>query len=328
MKYSGKVYQQAAAALEQRREGAKRALAKRRETAFAACPELAMLESEIASAGIEVLRAIGMGENAEQFIAELAKHNLAAQERQAALLAQLGFAPDHLLLRHRCERCADSGFAQGSLCDCHIKLLRELSFAQLNALFPLDHSDFEHFSLDFYPDTPHPALGGNSPRAHMKLVLDFCRDYAQGFSTDAPSLFFHGETGLGKTHLSLAIAGQVLKGGYSVVYGSAQNLLSRLEKERFGNNRDSYGETEQSLLECELLILDDLGVEFTTQFTVAAIYNIINTRLLKNLPVIISTNLTPEELEQKYSRRVTSRIISCYASFLFAGSDIRQLKND
>ena len=162
----------------------------------------------------------------------------------------------------------------------------------------------------------------------MKEILDFCRDYAADFATDSPSLLLYGATGLGKTHLSLAIASEAVKKGYGVIYGSAQNLMSRLEKEHFSSGRNSeYEGSEQALLECDLLIIDDLGAEFSTQFTVAELYNIINTRIMSRLPVIISTNLTPDGLEQKYTQRITSRIIGNYITLYLCGKDIRQIKN-
>ncbi len=127
--------------------------------------------------------------------------------------------------------------------------------------------------------------------------------------------------------MSLAIGLSAVDKGFGVIYGSAQNLLNRVEREHFGKGGDE-GETVQALLDCDLLILDDLGSEFSTQFTISVIYNIINTRLLKELPVIISTNLTAEELESKYTRRVTSRIIGSYVTLAFCGSDIRQKLKD
>ena len=134
----------------------------------------------------------------------------------------------------------------------------------------------------------------------------------------------HGATGLGKTHLSLAIANEVTKKGFQVVYDTAQNIFSSLEKEKFSYN-NSY-DRENEILGCDLLIIDDLGSEFITNFTTAALYNIINTRINRSKPVIISTNLTETELEDKYTQRVTSRIIGNYVSLLFLGKDIRQLK--
>ncbi|MDR1928036.1 MAG: ATP-binding protein, partial [Oscillospiraceae bacterium] len=133
-------------------------------------------------------------------------------------------------------------------------------------------------------------------------------------------------TGLGKTHLSLAIAQQVLAKGFGVIYGSAQNLFSRLERERFARFGENTGEAEQALLECDLLILDDLGAEFSTSFTVSALYNLLNTRLNRALPTIINTNLDARQREEKYSERVTSRIIGNYQTLRFFGSDIRQAR--
>ena len=135
-----------------------------------------------------------------------------------------------------------------------------------------------------------------------------------------------GETGLGKTHLSLAIAGEVLKKGFGVVYGSVQNLFSNIEKEHFGRATDADGTTEKMLLECDLLILDDLGAEFTTSFTVATFNNIVNTRMLTSKPTIISTNLSLTEMQKRYSERIASRIIGEYNILTFAGKDIRQQK--
>lgn len=327
MKYSVATYEKAARELERRRGYALRIQKEHRQEAFAKLPELAELDQEIASAGIAVLKAIGMGENAKGYIETLAEHNLAAQERRAFLLRQAGYAANYLEPAYTCPLCADKGFYGGKCCDCHSKLLRSLAFTQLSEYSPMDSSAFSAFSLEYYPTVP---IGETnlSPREVMERIFNFCRDYAAEFDLSAPSLLFHGETGLGKTHLSLAIAGEVIQNGFGVVYGSAQNLLTKLEKERFSYQKEHFGETEQTLLDCDLLILDDLGAEFTTQFTVACIYNIINTRLNKRLPVIISTNLSPEELEQKYSRRVTSRIIASYVSLQVFGNDIRQLKHN
>ena len=159
----------------------------------------------------------------------------------------------------------------------------------------------------------------------MSEILEYCKCYAEDFSPDSESLYMHGATGLGKTHLSLAIANVVAEKGFRVIYDSAQNLLSSLEKEKFSYSNS--GEREKEVLECDLLIIDDLGSEFSTQFTTAAVYNIVNTRNNRSKPVIISTNLTDTELEAKYSQRITSRIIGEYVSLLFIGRDIRQLKN-
>ena len=133
----------------------------------------------------------------------------------------------------------------------------------------------------------------------------------------------YGETGLGKTHLSLAIAAEAINKGFNVIYGSAHYFFSMIERERFGRSTESDGTTESKLLECDLLIIDDLGSEFITQFTVAELYCIINDRMLRGLPTIISSNLDPEELEKHYNNRISSRIIGTYKKIFFTGNDIR-----
>ena len=158
----------------------------------------------------------------------------------------------------------------------------------------------------------------------MERILFNCMDYAKHFSASSPNLIMMGSTGLGKTHLSLAIARVVIEKGFGVVYGSVNNLIDKLEREHFGREEESS--TRQSLMECDLLILDDLGTEFRTAFSSAELYNLVNTRQMAHRPTIISTNLTMRELESAYSSRFTSRIIADYVRCLFTGEDIRQKK--
>ncbi|MGN0545099.1 MAG: ATP-binding protein [Acutalibacteraceae bacterium] len=327
MNYSRRVYLSAAATLERRRSNAEQTARLHREEAYSKIPELVSIDREIASAGAEVIRAIGMGENAQSFIDELSKKNLASQQHRKDILKENGYSEDYLEADYTCKKCRDTGFVSGVMCDCYKNLLRDTALAQLNELAPSASATFDRFDLSYYPDVVDPETGIN-PRRRMEEILSFCKNYAEDFDTESPSLLFYGATGLGKTHLSLAIATEAVKKGFGVIYGSAQNLMSRLEKEHFSNDRTGEFEgSEESMLECDLLIIDDLGAEFSTQFTVAALYNIINTRIMSRLPVIINTNLGPDGLEKKYTQRITSRIIGDYVSLFFCGKDIRQLKN-
>ena len=139
-------------------------------------------------------------------------------------------------------------------------------------------------------------------------------------------LFIYGPSGLGKTHLSLAIARAAIGKGFGVIYCSAPNIIGKLEKERFRSARGSADESDVYLLECDLLILDDLGTEFPTSFSSSTIYNMINSRLMASRPTIISTNLTMRELEKQYSQRLVSRIMGNHVRLEFLGSDVRQKK--
>lgn len=314
---------QAERVMEQRRTKTEQTLQQHRQTAYQAIPALAALEKEIAESGAAVVNAIGAGENTAEFLALLERQNIAAQAEQARLLQQHGFAPDYLQPVHTCAECRDTGFVRGMRCACFAKLLRSLAYQELSMDTPLAQSSFESFRLDYYADAP--AAAGVSPRAAMEGVLTYCKQYAAHFHPHAKSLLFTGPTGLGKTHLSLAIARAALEQGHTVIYGSAQNLLGRLERERFARFGEQTDETERNLLECDLLILDDLGAEFSTTFTQSSIYNIINTRMMAAQPVIISTNLNTAQLNEKYGERVTSRMLT-YTVLRFFGSDVRQAK--
>lgn len=321
MGYSAEIYRKAALTLEQRRTRAQATAKQHKEEAERKIPELRILDNEIAQAGLDAVKAIGMKENAEAFIQALSEKSLQAQKVRGELLHAAGFPEDYLAVHYVCEKCSDTGYCGGYRCGCYDTLLRNLAYGQLCSDFPIEKSTFDAFKLSLYSKRADTATGV-VPYTRMQDIFNYCKQYADEFDTNSPSLFLYGETGLGKTHLSLAIAGEVVQKGFGVIYGSAQNLLDRMERERFKGDED--GATE-AILNCDLLILDDLGAEFTTQFTVSAVYNIINTRLQKGLPVIVSTNLPLKELEKRYTRRITSRILGSYTPLAFLGADIRQV---
>ena len=157
----------------------------------------------------------------------------------------------------------------------------------------------------------------------MEKVFAACKSYGEKFRADSPSLLFKGGTGLGKTHLSLAIAGKAIEKGFGVIYGSAQSFAVALERERFDRDLPEDGSTDAQLGECDLLILDDLGTEFPSAYVNAALYNIVNTRMMAGKPTIISTNLSLKELEQRYSQRFASRVTGYYGKLEFLGKDVR-----
>ena len=178
------------------------------------------------------------------------------------------------------------------MCSCMKRTAAGRGIPALNALSPLSLSSFDTFSLDYYGEAPLKA-GGIPPKKRMEDIYRYCKNYAANFDPQlSPSLLMQGATGLGKTHLSLAIARAAIGKGFGVIYCSAPNIIGKLEKERFRSARGSADESDVYLLECDLLILDDLGTEFPTSFSSSTIYNMINSRLMASRPTIISTNLT------------------------------------
>ncbi len=323
MSYSKITLAKATQALEKRRAKAERIQLARHLEATEKIPEISKYEATLSHTGLDVIKAIGMGQNAEEYISNLSALNLAAQDSIKKLLKANGYPEDFLEIPYTCKKCNDTGFCEGYACECRKELLSEIAKQELASISTSNNCRFDNFSIEYYPVAVDAALGV-SPQKRMTSISEYCKCYAEDFDTDSESLYMHGATGLGKTHLSLAIANIVAANGYRVIYDTAQNIFSSLEKEKFSYSGN--GEREKEILDCDLLIIDDLGSEFSTQFTTAALYNIINTRINRSKPVIISTNLTETELEAKYTQRVTSRIIGNYVSLLFLGKDIRQLK--
>lgn len=324
MGYSNELYQEAAEILSRRRKHAISERENRRTQLREKCPELLRIEGEMAAAGLSVTKVLLEGKRVEEQLERLKQTSLALQMERSELLRLQNLPPDHLSFRFCCSHCEDTGFADGKICSCHLQLLRKLTLERIQVSAPLAESTFDRFQLDYYPNETDQS--GMNVRTRMRMILQFCQDYAKSFHKNAGSILMSGETGLGKTHLSLAIAHEVIERGYSVEYASAQMLFSQLEREHFSKSEERKGRYEGQILNADLLILDDLGAEFCTQFTVAALYNIVNSRLLQRKPIIVNTNVSAQELEGKYTRRITSRIFGNYALLGFEGKDIRQLK--
>ena len=327
MAYNRDIYEKAQKIIEERREKAESQAEAKARLFDALEPEYGRLRQEMIQSVREAIKAIDMNpEEAPEFLQRQKIRNLTAQQRIKALLQKHDLPEDYLEVKYHCPVCSDTGIDGNRLCACHIEILKKLAYDEAGQKSPLKFCSFDDFRLDYYSDKVNPEYGC-SPRQRMEEVLNFCKTYAATFDADSPSLLFYGETGLGKTHLSLSIAGEVINAGYSVLYNSAQNIFNELQKERFGKG-EADGRYEAMALECDLLVIDDLGAEFSTQFTNAALYNIINTRINSGLPTIISTNLNMKGIEERYTRRISSRLIGEYAVINFIGEDVRQIKSE
>lgn len=257
----------------------------------------------------------------EQF-EEIKAQNRAAKATIARLMKEAGETVTDFEPRYTCTACEDTGFAEGRSCACRQALLREYASRELCKLTGMKPMSFDDLDLSYYSDAVDERLGC-SPREQMKSVFAYCRWYADGFDTSRPNLLLRGGTGTGKTHVSLAIAAGAIEREASVIYGSVQSLLRVLESEHFGR---ASGNTEQALIDCDLLILDDLGTEFSSPFYTGALYALINGRILASRPTIISTNLDAAAIYDHYGEQIASRLIGNYEPLVFAGSDIRQQK--
>ena len=289
-------------------------------------PEYTKYKTEMISSVKEALKAIEMSpDKAAEFIQEQKIRNLTAQQNIKKLLEKHGLPEDYLEVKYSCPVCEDTGVVGTKLCECHIELLKALAYEEAGKNSPLRLCTFDDFKLSYYSDKKLTSYD-RSEREVMTDILAVCKEYAESFDIKSPSLLMQGNTGLGKTHLSLSIVGAVINKGYSVLYNSAQNFFRELHNEHFG--KSSTAAYEAMMLECDLLVIDDLGAEFITSFTTAALYNIINTRMNMCRPTIISTNLSLTEIEKTYSNRISSRLIGEYMILMFDGHDIRQIKSE
>lgn len=282
-------------------------------------PQIREINDALFATGRELIRIITSGgSTAQQQIEQLQQNNLGAQEMSRQLLIQNGYPADYLDVQFSCKKCGDTGYLHGSFCSCFNELCGKLSAERLNHNTQLKLSTFDTFSLSYYQ---------GQDRITMENILRYTESYAHSFSRNSESILMFGGTGLGKTHLSLAIADVVLKKGFSVLYDSIVNILRRIEKEHFSRDHDT--EMIDLVTSTDLLILDDLGTEYESPFYNSTIYNIINTRLNHGLPTIISTNMNYDAIRRRYEDRVVSRLTSVYTCFEFKGKDVRlQIKRN
>lgn len=321
MGYARQVYTQAEKELNRRRTTAQDTAQRRLEDFYAVCPEAEDVRRRIASTASRAAMAVLRSGNARETMEALKNENLSLQKQFADLLAAHGLTRADIEPQYTCKRCEDTGYVDGRICSCYRNLLKQIAYENLNRISPLTLSSFDNFSLSYYSD--ESVNGEDSDRKQMHYFLNRCRRYAENFEANSDSLLFMGATGIGKTHLSLAIAAEVIRKGYGAVYNTAQNFAHSLERERFSSSVETGGDTLDLMTDCDLLILDDLGSEASSSYITTMIYNVIDTRIMRKKPTIISTNLSMQDLEKRYSERFISRILGFYSLMLFRGKDIR-----
>lgn len=327
MAYTKEIYEKALNEINKRRAEAEMSAESRKQELYKECPDIQYIDFELSKTGYKIASAFGTKpEDVEAIVSAIKKENDALKTEKSKILKALKVPEDYLDVHYTCTKCNDTGFYEirdeksgvshgTKLCSCHIDLLKKLAAEEMAAQTPLELSTFEDFDLEFYKNDREAF-------EQMKYIFETCISYSRNFELDSPNLLFHGRTGLGKTHLSLAIANAVIKKGYNVVYGSVNRFFAKIETEKFGKNNDTY--TLDTLCDADLLILDDLGMEFATSFTNSVLYTIIDTRICKGLPTIISSNLSLDDLKDKYHESVVSRIIGTFESLEFLGQDVRQ----
>lgn len=303
-------------------------------------PEITILHNKLNSVGREII-AVSMGNHMDlkSKIDEIRNTNQQIQSRIEQLLTINGYDKDYLKIKYSCPLCKDTGFkkdAQGlelnEYCDCLLSMVKNLTAKQINQNLDINRFTFENFDLNKSTriNTSQSQYNDTSVNLyeHMRKNIDFLKNYCNTFQSNSPSILIYGKTGLGKTHISMAIANELIKKGFSVIYKSAGDLFSQIADENFNYNygKSSNKETLDAILSVDLLIIDDLGTEMeNNRLYKSILYSILNTRYLKMLPILINTNCNLIDLNQRYDERILSRILS-YKNIEFLGRDYREVQ--
>ncbi len=294
----------------------------RQEKIYSQIPEIHRIDDRLRAQMSELVGlTIKRSADLSDALKALEDESLALQAKKAELLHAAGYPVDYLEDIYSCPKCKDTGFIGSQMCSCLIEEYNRQLTSELSTLLKNSDERFENFDLSLYGEA----------REAMSIVSAACREYASSFSERSMNLLFQGGTGLGKTFLSACIARVVAQNGHSVCYDTAASALEAFEMKKFARDAEAAEKAStrvERMLECELMILDDLGTEMLTQISISALYTLINTRLIEGKKTIISTNLTDAELARRYTPQICSRIDGEFLKLPFAGTDIRKLKKE
>lgn len=311
------LYEKARAEIDARRNAARAEADGRNEIVRAESEEIREIDAELQNTGLLIFKTAVEGGD----IAPVRERNRALQARRKEIIKSLGYPEDYTEVKYTCKRCSDTGSVDGiKMCTClrEIIVRERIAASAMGRL--IETQSFDNFDLSSYSYDP-------KVQEKMKMVVAMAKNYVRDFGKRRDNLLLIGPTGTGKTHISTAIARELIHQGYDVIYDSTQNILSDFESDRFRSNYGRNDTISDKYLDCTLLIIDDLGTEFSNQFTVSTLYNLLNTRQNRGLATVISTNLTPDELARKYEDRIYSRIIGGNSKILpFEGKDRRVAK--
>lgn len=320
-------YENAMDVIDKRREDRQNLINARKSEIYSRIPRIADIENRLSSTGMMLLKNVAENDvTPQEAVSRMMAENREYTDEIRRLLVENGYSPDYLNPPYYCRVCSDTGYdPYGKLCSCLRAEITSRALKEANLTKHMAGQTFDKFDLSYY-DNDIKNSAGIGARENASSILRVARDFTDKFDYIDTNLLFYGPSGLGKTFLSSAIATELLKKGKDVLYISANSLFPALENLHFGRGDDQGTYIASRALESDLLILDDLGAEFITQFTASELFRIMNQRLLTGKKMVFSTNLTLPEIENSYSERIVSRIIGNFETLRFFGEDIRKKK--
>ncbi|MGB5824369.1 MAG: ATP-binding protein [Proteocatella sp.] len=309
-------------------------LENRKHIIYTENPELEDMDRDVKLLNLDLTRHIVLGnmQSREKIQKELDEAKL----KRKRYMEEHEISPQDLKMKYECEACKDRGYVErmGNFqkCACLKKLQEQLRYRKSNLRKRVEKENFKTFKIDIfdnmtkYPISPEMKIDKN-PREQMEAILKESLTFIDNFdSEETKSLLFYGGVGLGKSFMCSAIAKEIMDRGKSVVYYTANELIEMMQMYTFDKAnffKEYIIEDYRDLDDVDLLIIDDLGAELTNSFVKTSLFNIINTRIIKGKKLLISTNLTPMELKERYDERIFSRIIMYVDAYKFVGEDLR-----
>lgn len=306
------------------REKEKDALNSRREEIKQKYPEIIEVENTIGRLSLKLtLTAMKKTDTIDKDLEDIKNEIMDLRAKKYEMLVSKGYYPEYLNLHYRCVKCKDTGYLITEKCKCYKQKLVQIYYKNSEIEEATKFNNFNSFNIDYY-SAHRTGDEKYSPRKNMENLLDkILHEYLPNFNRADDNLLFYGNSGTGKTFLTHCIAKELLDKGYLVVYKTSDELIRNLKEIRFDNNQ----QLEDLLVNCDLLIIDDLGAEQVTDFSVTELFTLLNKKILKKKKMLISTNLSLSDLTKTYAERITSRLFGNFTLFKVYGEDIRVKKN-
>ncbi len=291
-----------------------------------AAPEYSNVEAKLSAGGLALSKRVLSG---KCDISDIRTHIENAQKERAAILSRLSLPSDYLDEIYSCKDCRDTGFDEkGSRCHCLKNMISKYIGINSNLTEAMREQTFDNFDFSLFIN--QPDIKGRPVEKIVKTIFDKALNFSDTFDKTEANLFMCGSAGTGKSYISSCIANRVLARGFSVYYQSAFQLLDMLEKLKFGRYDDDEAVqadyATKYAYDVDLLIIDDVGTEFVSSYSSAALFDIINSRLMASKSTVISSNLSLSKVDETYGTRLASRIAGSYDVLAFVGADLRRIK--